>query len=341
MAWAEIHPYSRLSPDRVIAAVEALGFACDGRVLALNSYENRVYQVGLDDAEPVVVKFYRPGRWSTRALNEEHAFAAELAAAEVPVVAPLVVHGVTLHRRDGFAYAAYARKGGRWPELATRDERVMMGRFIGRMHAVGAVRRFAHRAALDSRRLGREAADFLLDRRWLPEHLIEAYSTLIDDLLEIVDDRLREMTSVRPLRLHGDLHPGNVLWTERGPHIVDLDDAMSGPAVQDLWMLLSGTRDEMNGQLGDLLDGYREFADFSLRELNCIEALRTLRMIHYAAWLARRWDDPAFPAAFPWFAETRYWERHVLDLREQLAALGEEPLSPEPTARASGAKHRC
>jgi Ser/Thr protein kinase RdoA (MazF antagonist) len=326
-----MHPYSRLSPDRVIAAVEALGFACDGRGLALNSYENRVYQVGLEDAEPVVIKFYRPGRWSTAALKEEHGFAAELAAAEVPVVAPLLINGTTLHRRDGFDYAAYARKGGRWPELATREDRLMMGRFIGRMHAIGALRPFAHRVALDSRRLGREAADFLLDASWLPEHLVEAYSTLIDDLLETVDDRLRDMTGARRLRLHGDLHPGNVLWTERGPHIVDLDDAMSGPAVQDLWMLISGSRDEMNGQLGDLLDGYREFADFNLRELRWVEALRTLRMIHYAAWLARRWDDPAFPAAFPWFAETRYWERHVLDLREQLAALDEDPLSPEPT----------
>ncbi len=332
MPRAEIHPYSRLSPDRVIAAVEDLGLTCDGRVLALNSYENRVYQVGLEEAEPVVVKFYRPGRWSTQALREEHAFAAELAAAEVPVVAPLVVHGEMLHRRDGFDYAAYERKGGRWPELATRDDRLMMGRFIGRMHAIGAVRPFAHRAALDSHRLGREAAEFLLDGDWLPGHLVEAYSTLIDDLLEVVDERLRSVSHVKRLRLHGDLHPGNVLWTERGPHIVDLDDTMSGPAVQDLWMLLSGTRDEMNGQLGDLLTGYREFAGFDLRELSWVEPLRTLRMIHYAAWLARRWDDPAFPAAFPWFAETRYWERHVLDLREQLAALNEEPLTPEPTS---------
>jgi Ser/Thr protein kinase RdoA (MazF antagonist) len=333
MPRAQTHPYARLSPDRVIAAVEALGLACDGRVLALNSYENRVYQVGLEEAQPVVVKFYRPGRWSRQAILEEHAFAAELAAAEVPVVAPLVFDGETLHRRDGFDYVAYERKGGRWPELATRDDRLMMGRFIGRMHAIGAVRPFVHRPALDSQRLGRDAAKFLLDGGWLPGHLVEAYSTLTDDLLDVVEQRLRSVPHVRRLRLHGDLHPGNVLWTEHGPHIVDLDDTMTGPAVQDLWMLLSGSRDERNGQLGDLLSGYREFADFDLRELLWIEPLRTLRMVHYAAWLARRWDDPAFPAAFPWFGETSYWERHVLDLREQLAALDEETLSPEPTGR--------
>jgi len=335
MPRAEIHPYSRLSPDRIIAAVETLGLACDGRVLALNSYENRVYQVGVEDAEPVVVKFYRPGRWSRRALLEEHSFAAELAAVEVPVVAPLLIRGATLHAHEGFQYAAYARKGGRWPELGTRDERVMMGRFIGRMHAVGSVRSFAHRLSLDPQRMGKDSALFLLEGGWLPEHLVEAYSTLLEDLLEGIDDRLRDLAHGRQLRLHGDLHPGNVLWTERGPHIVDLDDAISGPAVQDLWMLLSGSRDEMNGQLGDLLLGYREFATFDARELRWIESLRTLRMIHYAAWLARRWDDPAFPAAFPWFAETRYWERHVLDLREQLAALDEDPLTPEPTPHAS------
>jgi Ser/Thr protein kinase RdoA (MazF antagonist) len=332
MSPAEIHPYSRLSPERVVAAVEALGLACDGRVLALNSYENRVYQVGIEEAEPVVVKFYRPGRWSVDALREEHAFAAEIASVDVPVVAPLSIADRTLHEFDGFHYAAYPRRGGRWPELGSRDERVLMGRFIGRMHAVGAVRRFAHRGRLDVGRLGRESADFLLDNDWIPSHLIEAYATLTDDLLERVDADLEDWARARGLRIHGDLHPGNVLWTDRGPHIVDLDDTVTGPAVQDLWMLLSGTRDEMNGQVGDLLLGYSEFSHFGLHELRWIEPLRTLRMVHYAAWLARRWDDPAFPLAFPWFAENRYWERHVLDLREQLAALDEEPLTPEPTA---------
>jgi Ser/Thr protein kinase RdoA (MazF antagonist) len=334
MSPAEIHPYSRLSPERVVAAVEALGLACDGRVLALNSYENRVYQVGLEDAEPVVVKFYRPGRWSLEALAEEHEFACELASLDVPVVAPLSFANRTLREFDGFRYAVYPRRGGRWPELGTRDERVLMGRFIGRLHRVGAVRRFEHRSRLDADRLGRESAAFLLDNGWIPSHLTDAYESLADDLLERVDAGLDDWHDARGLRIHGDLHPGNVLWTDRGAHIVDLDDTVTGPAVQDLWMLLSGERDERNGQLGDLLLGYEEFSHFALRELRWIEPLRTLRMIHYAAWLARRWDDPAFPLAFPWFAENRYWERHVLDLREQLAALDEEPLTPEPTGPA-------
>jgi Ser/Thr protein kinase RdoA (MazF antagonist) len=331
---AETHPYARLSPERVVAAVEALGWPCDGRVLALNSYENRVYQVGIESAEPVVVKFYRPGRWSVGALREEHAFAHEIAAVDVPVVAPLAIRDETLHEFDGFHYAAYPRRGGRWPELASRDDRVLMGRFIGRLHAVGAARRFAHRSRLEPRRLGRESAQFLLRHDWIPEHLIEAYESLAADLIARCDARLAGWNRSSGLRIHGDLHPGNVLWTDRGPHIVDLDDTMTGPAVQDLWMLLSGSRDEMNGQLGDLLLGYEQFARFERRELRWIEALRTLRMVHYAAWLARRWDDPAFPRAFPWFAENRYWESHVLDLREQLGALDEEPLTPEPTPRA-------
>jgi Ser/Thr protein kinase RdoA (MazF antagonist) len=326
------HPYDQLTPERIISAVEAVGFACDGRVLALNSYENRVYQVGIEDATPLVVKFYRPGRWSTAALEEEHHFANELAAAEVPVVPPLTIGGATLHSRDGFRYALYERRGGRWPELATRDERRMVGRFIGRLHAIGASRRFAHRLTLDWRRLGRESADYLLAEGWLPDHIVEAYETLTDDLLELVEQAFADAAPLRTLRLHGDLHPGNVLWTDRGAHIVDLDDAMTGPAVQDLWMLLAGSTEEMSVQLGDLLSGYREFADFDLRQLDLIEALRTLRMMHYAAWLARRWNDPAFPQAFPWFAEPRYWERHVLDLREQFAALTTEPLRPDPTA---------
>ena len=333
MADLSPHPYSQLSPDEVIAAIEALGLHCDGRVLALNSYENRVYQVGIEDDVPRVAKFYRPGRWSTPALLEEHTFALELAAADVPVVPPLEFGGRTLHERRGFRYAVYERRGGRWPELATRDDRVVMGRFIGRLHAVGARRRFEHRTRLDWRQLGLESARYVLEQRWLPDHLIEAYETLVDDLLSAIERVFDDAGRVNTVRLHGDLHPGNVLWTDTGPHIVDLDDTMSGPAVQDLWMLLAGSPEEMAVQIGDLLDGYREFADFDVRELDLVEALRTLRMIHYAAWLARRWDDPAFPLAFPWFAEPRYWERHILDLREQLAALAAEPLRPDPTRR--------
>ena len=316
------HPYSRLTPDRVIDSVEAAGFRSDGRLLALNSYENRVYQVGVEESQPVVVKFYRPQRWTTAAILEEHDYAAELAAAEIPVVAPLAQNRRTLFEADGFRYAIYPRRGGRWPELATREDRLQMGRLLGRIHLIGARRPFRHRTVLDWRPLGRDAARYLIDNDWLPAHVRDAYVTLTADLLLRIEQRFAELTDLRRLRLHGDCHPGNVLW-DNGPHFVDLDDCMSGPAVQDIWMLLSGNADESAAQLADYVDGYTEFADFDWRGVRLVESLRSLRQINYAAWLARRWSDPAFPRAFPWFAEPRYWERHVLDLREQLAELAE------------------
>lgn len=324
---ASEHPYSALTPDVVIDAVEAVGHRTDGRVLALNSYENRVYQVGLDDAPPLVAKFYRPARWKTPLILEEHEFALELAAAEVPVVPPRVYDGRTLLECQGFRYALYTRCGGRWPEFGNADDRRWMGRFLGRIHAIGARHVFRHRPALDWRVMGVETAEYLLGHGWIPDHLEPAYRTLVEDVLALVEQRFAEATPYRRLRLHGDCHAGNVLWTDAGPHFVDLDDCVSGPAVQDLWMLLSGRPEEQAGQLEDLLAGYGEFADFDHRELMLIEPLRTLRMMNYAGWLARRWNDPAFPRAFPWFGEPRYWERHVLDLREQVAAMEEPPLA--------------
>ncbi len=325
MSHASTHPFVRLTPDTVIEAVEALGLRSDGRILALNSYENRVYQVGLEDAEPVVAKFYRPGRWSVPTILEEHEFALELVAAEIPVVAPTAHEGRTLFELEGFHYCVYPRRGGRWPEFAGADDRMWMGRFLARIHLVGGQRRFQHRPTLNWQSMGRDSARYLLEQGWLPEHLETAYDSLARDLLRIIEQRFAEVTPCRLLRLHGDCHPGNVLWTDAGPHFVDLDDCMTGPAVQDLWMLLSGSEEDVSRQLGDLLEGYGQFADFDTRELLLVEPLRTLRMMHYAAWLARRWDDPAFPRAFPWFEEPRYWERHVLDLREQLAAIEQPP----------------
>ena len=318
-----MHPYSTLGPDVVVEAVEALGHRCDGRVLALNSYENRVYQVGREEAAPVVVKFYRPGRWSTPAIIEEHAFALELAAAEVPVVAPEVRDGRSLFESHGFRYAVYPRQGGRWPEFATREDRAWMGRFLGRIHAVGRARAFRHRARLDWRTMGVETVEWLLGQGWIPSHLESAYESVAGDAIALVEQRFDEAEPLRTLRLHGDCHPGNVLWTDDGPHFVDLDDCMTGPAVQDLWMLVSGRQEEIRAQLDDFLEGYQDFADFDWHELRLVEPLRTLRILHYAGWLARRWDDPAFPRAFPWFEEPKYWEQHVLDLREQIAAMEE------------------
>jgi Ser/Thr protein kinase RdoA (MazF antagonist) len=318
-------PYADLSPERILAALESVGIACTGSILALNSYENRVYQLGTEEGF-VVAKFYRPERWSDKAILEEHAFALELAAQEIPIVAPLVLEGETLHEHEGYRFAAFPRRGGRWPELGSRDEREWMGRFLGRLHAVGAARRFLHRPTLSIERLGHEPVEELLDSDWIPPHLGAAYENITGDLLAVIEQRFNEAGDPAILRIHGDCHPGNVLWTDDGPHFVDLDDCMSGPAVQDLWLFLSGSRDDMAGQLADLLEGYTRFMPFAARELHLIESLRTLRMLHYAAWIARRWADPAFPRAFPWFAENKYWEDHVLALREQRAALDELPL---------------
>lgn len=319
-------PYDTLTPDVVVAAVEASGFEPDGRVLALNSYENRVYQVGIEGATPVVVKFYRPGRWSRAAILEEHGFARELAAAEIPVVAPLEIGpGRTLLEYAGFEYAVYPRRGGHWPELNTSDERQWMGRFLGRMHRIGGVARFEHRPRLSIAELGLKSAEYLLKSHWLPEYLETRYADTVDQLLALCTARF-EAVLPRQLRIHGDCHRGNILWTHEGPHFVDLDDCMTGPAMQDLWMLLAGNREETRAQLRDLLEGYEQFGEFDRGELLLIEPLRTLRMVHYEAWLARRWHDPAFPRAFPWFGAPTHWERHVVALVEQLEELEREPL---------------
>jgi Ser/Thr protein kinase RdoA (MazF antagonist) len=318
------HPYAGLTPDVILDAVESTGLRCDGRLLALNSFENRVYQVGIEESAPVVVKFYRPERWTSEQILEEHGFAQELAHAELPVVAPLAQAGTTLHEHAGFRFAVYPRQRGRAPDLETEETLTWMGRFLGRIHAVGATRAFLHRRPLDVATFGDEPSAFVLERGFVPPDLAQAYRTLVEQLLVKIRSGFEHDFPL--LRLHGDCHPGNVLW-DQGPNFVDLDDCCMGPAVQDLWMLLSGEREERSRQVGWLLDGYFEFADFDPRELRLIEPLRTLRMIHYAGWLARRWDDPAFPAAFPWFNTQRYWQDHILALREQAAALDEPPLS--------------
>lgn len=320
-------PYAALTPECVLDAIETLGLRCDGRQLVLNSYENRVYQIWLEEAQPVVAKFYRPARWSEAQILEEHLFVQELAEREIPVVAPLAFDGRTLHRHEGFAFAVYPRRGGRAPEL--EDERTLewLGRFIGRIHGVGRNQAFEHRPTLDIDTFGIEPRDYLLEHNCLPPELVEVYRSVADQALVGVRRCFERAGAVTPLRLHGDCHAGNVLWTEDGPHFVDFDDARMGPAVQDLWMLLSGDRAAMAQQLGAVLRGYEQFCDFDYRELQLIEALRTLRLIHYAAWIARRWNDPAFPAAFPWFDSPRYWQDRILELREQIALMDEAPLA--------------
>jgi len=319
-------PYSGLTPDTVLDALASVGFSGDGRLLALNSYENRVYQVWLEDGSSVVAKFYRPGRWSDAQILEEHAFTLELVEREIPVVAPLSLAGKTLHEFGGFRFAVYPRRGGRTPELEDRDTLEWMGRFIGRIHAVGATRSFAVRPVLDVESFGREPRGWLLAHDFIPADLLDAWKSAADMALAGVASCYERAGDVRALRLHGDCHAGNVLWTDDGPHFVDFDDCRSGPAIQDLWMLLSGDRASMTGQLADVLAGYEDFHEFDPRELHLLEALRTLRLIHYSAWLARRWDDPAFPAAFPWFNTQRYWQDRILELKEQIALMEEEPL---------------
>ncbi|OHC67767.1 MAG: stress response serine/threonine protein kinase YihE [Rhodocyclales bacterium GWA2_65_20] len=321
-------PYAGLTPDRILDAVEGAGLRCDGRLLALNSFENRVFQIGRDDGSFVVAKFYRPGRWSNAAILEEHDFTRALAAREIPVVAPLVIEGRTLHEHGGYRFAVFPKQGGRAPEFDRIETLEWMGRFLGRIHAVGELSPYAARPALDIASFGAEPRDFLIKGGFVPEELAAAWTSVADQALDGVRRAFERAGKVQTLRLHGDCHQGNVLWTGDGPHFVDFDDSRSGPAVQDFWMLLAGDEETMGLQLGKLLRGYEQFREFDDRELHLIEALRTLRLIHYSAWIARRWHDPAFPAAFPWFGTPHYWQDRILELREQIPLMDESPIRP-------------
>lgn len=319
------HAFFDLGPEQVLQAVESLGLDCDGHLLALNSYENRVYQVGLEDDEPVVAKFYRPARWSDEAILEEHTFTIELEALEIPVVPPLALDDVTLHRFAGHRFALYPLAPGRAPDLENKGHLEQLGRFIGRIHALGDTADFEYRPQLDVHTFGDDSYEYLLDHGFIPAVLEKPYEKLAQDLLDHIELAF-EAVDPAYIRLHGDGHPGNILWHHDAPHIVDFDDARMGPAVQDLWMFLSGERAHQSEMLDTLLTAYSQFHDFDCRELSLIEPLRTLRLMHHSAWLARRWDDPAFKAAFPWFNTERYWQEHILTLKEQVAAMREPPL---------------
>jgi Ser/Thr protein kinase RdoA (MazF antagonist) len=319
------HPFEKLTPDAVIDAVESTGIISDARILALNSYENRVYQVGVEDADPLIAKFYRPERWSREQILEEHSFSLELADLEIPVVPPIVIGDSTLAEFAGFKFALFKRRGGRSPDLSL-DNLLIMGRFIGRLHAAGAIKSFQHRRTMTLEYFAEDSAQYLLENNFIPQDLRPAYSTLAQDLIKRIQDVFASARAPAQIRIHGDCHMGNVLWRDDMPQFVDFDDTMTGPAIQDLWMLLSGDRQEKLAQLSELIDGYNEFYDFNPGELVLIESLRTMRLMHYSAWLARRWDDPAFPLAFPWFNSESYWAGHILELREQLFALDEPVL---------------
>ncbi len=318
--------FSTLTPDCVLNALESLGLRSDGRLLALNSYENRVYQIGMEEGPPLVAKFYRPARWTDQAILEEHAFVQELVEHEIPVVPALVQDGRSLHEFEGFRFSVFSKHGGRAPELEDRQTLEWMGRFLGRIHAVGKIMIFQHRPVLDIQSFGEQPRDFLLAHHFIPDDIDAAYRSVLEQALDGVRSCFARAGEVANIRLHGDCHAGNVLWTEDGPHFVDFDDSRMGPPVQDLWMLLSGERADMVRQFTDVLAGYEDFCDFDERELHLVEALRTLRLVHYSAWLAQRWDDPAFKQAFPWFNTQRYWQDRILELREQIALMQEPPL---------------
>ena len=320
-------PFGGLEPDVILGAIEQQGYLCNGRLLALNSYENRVYQVGVEDANPLIVKFYRPQRWTDEAIEEEHAFADELTALEIPVVAPLRnVDGASLLKFAGFRFSIYPYRRGVWPDLETAERRRQLGRFLARIHAVGATKQFLHRPAVDLQSLGVEAVDFLLQGSFLPPGTEHSYAEVTSDLLAQIARAFADTADEPRLRLHGDCHRSNILWTEDGPEFVDLDDCRTGPAIQDLWMLLDGEAEEMHQQFYELVEGYHVFFDLNWKQARLIEPLRALRMIYYSSWLARRWDDPAFPRSFPWFNSPSYWQGQIESLREQIERIERPPI---------------
>ena len=319
-------PFRGLLPELVLQLAERAGLQPDGRLFALNSYENRVYRLGRDDAAPLVLKFYRAGRWSDAQVLEEHEFALELAAAELPVVAPIALGSSTLHKAQGFRMAAFELRSGAAPELDHADARAQLGRAMARIHAYGARRPFRYRIRIDNAWLGARARNVVLASSWLPDHCRSRYESVSQQLVVAISEQWQQCTDLHMIRLHGDCHLGNILWNAQGPLFVDLDDCLMGPAIQDLWMFLSGSGDEQRRQWRDLIEGYEQFVDFDYQQLQLIEALRAARMLNYAAWLAERWRDPAFPRAFPWFSEANYWERHTSDLAEQINAVTHPPI---------------
>lgn len=322
------HPFQTLTPDFIMQAIESQGYFCDGRILALNSYENRVYQIGIEDGVPLIAKFYRPDRWSNAQILEEHAFTDELAEQELPVVTPMKnTAGESLHNYESFSFSLFERKGGHAPELDYRDNLTILGRLLARIHLIGARAPFEHRPAITLQNYGIESVEFISENI-IPDNLSTAYNSLTRDLLQQLEQITDRVNKPRLIRVHGDCHAGNMLWRDEKPNFVDFDDSRMAPVIQDIWMLLSGSSEQQSQQLSKILEGYYEFNDFDLSELQLIEVFRTLRILHYSAWLARRWEDPAFPHSFPWFNTQRYWEEHILELREQFAALQEPGLRP-------------
>ncbi|WP_261816317.1 serine/threonine protein kinase [Vibrio gallicus] len=320
--------FDSLTPDLMWYALESIGIRAESGFLALNSYENRVYQFIDEEKQRYVVKFYRPQRWSEAQIAEEHEFMACLDAQEIPLAVPVTLGQQTLHFYGGYLFALYNSVGGRQFEVDNYNQLEMVGRFLGRIHKVSQdLAPYQHRPSISLDEYLYQPRELLQNSHFIPSHLEKAFYNDLDLLIAEVEQRWD--SNYQSIRLHGDCHPGNILWRD-GPTFVDLDDSRNGPAVQDLWMLLHGDRQEKLLQLDILLEGYQEFCDFNSTELKLIEPLRGLRLVHYMAWLAKRWQDPAFPVAFPWFNDAKYWEGQVLVIKEQLSALAEPPLSLTP-----------
>lgn len=314
------HPFADLTPDLVLDAVESLGFISDARVMALNSYENRVYQVGIETDEPLIAKFYRPERWTDAQILEEHALSFELAELDIPLIAPLQHKSKSLFEYAGFRFCLFPRRGGRAPEPGDLDQLYRLGQLLGRLHAVGAKQPFIERPELNLATYGQDSFEFLRYGNFLPKNLKKEWEAVTQEVLNKVTTLFAEHPYT-PIRIHGDCHPGNLLCREDSFYLVDLDDCRMGPAIQDLWMMLTGSYQERNLQLSELLSGYQEFHDFSSHEIPLIEGLRTLRLLHYSSWLAKRWKDPAFPNSFAWFGSEHYWSEQIAILREQKNAM--------------------
>jgi len=323
-------PYYQLNPDRVMDAVESLGFYCDGRVMALNSYENRVFQVGLDDAQPLIAKFYRPSRWSDAQILEEHQFTLELADRGVNAIAPIQHDGETLFRFSDFRFSLFPRKGGHAPELDNEDHLFELGRFLGKMHSIGEIKPFQYRPELNVTDYARVGQQHVLNSGLLGGYR-QRYERLTEELLKVCEQRLKQV-SAPLIRVQGDCHGGNMLWRDDELMLLDFDDCRMAPAMQDIWMLLSGDKLQQQQWLSEVLEGYEEYRTFPRQELALIEPLRTLRMIYYSGWLAQRRKDPAFIMAFPHFGGEHWWLEHVNALTQQKILLSQPPLALNPYA---------
>lgn len=326
-----VFDFTSLSPDLILDGIESLGIRVESGLLPLNSYENRVYQFHDEDKIKYVTKFYRPQRWSVEQIQEEHDFALELATEELPIVAPLVIDGKSLFEYQGYYFALFPCRGGRIFEVDNLDQLEWMGRFVGRIHAIAAKKPFQQRLSINSQEMLIDAGDTIKHSGFVPPSLTSPFFTILEQVSDVAHQRYQSTTNIPQIRLHGDCHAGNILWTDDGPHFVDLDDCRQGPAIQDLWMMLSGDRQQQLLQLDTILMGYEEFYSFEHNQLVLIESLRTMRVVNYMAWLCKRWQDPAFPRNFPWFNTEKYWEQQILMLKEQMSALQQQPLSLLPS----------